>query len=162
MSTLLWLALLGPDAATLADADEFAIELKVTAAGASKTITGQAAAIGVKPRPREVLRVKSKERLRVEWTLTNIDQAKSFKNVLVHFVAVKQERPGQPNVPKLDKGVVNEAALTIDFAPKESARGAITFTLDAPGAYLLRLETIGVAAGAEGQEYFAAVDVVVE
>src|SRR5436309_3191821 len=83
----------------------------------------------------------------------------SCRNVIVHVVTVKQERLGQLNVPKLDKGVVAESALTIDFNPKESARGRLRFALETPGIYLVRLETIGVA-GAEGQEYFAALDLV--
>lgn len=148
--------------ASCAGADEFSIELRLQAGAALKTAQGQAAALGVKPKPREVVRVKARQPLRVDWTLKNVDAAKTFKNVIVHFVTVKQDRQGQLNVPKLDKGVVAESAVTVDFNPKESARGRLVFAVETPGSYLMRLETIGVAAGADGQEYFAALDLMVE
>jgi hypothetical protein len=58
--------------------------------------------------------------------------------------------------------VAAESALTMDFNPKDATRGELSFTLERPGFYLLRLETIGAAVGADGQEYFAALDLEVE
>ena len=52
---------------------------------------------------------------------------------------------GQRNVPKLNMGVAAESALTMDFAPKDATRGALSFTIERPGFYLLRLETRGAA-----------------
>jgi hypothetical protein len=145
-----------------AGAQDFAIELKVQTMAAVQAAQAEAAALGVKPKARAVLRLKAKERLRVDWTMTNVSAGSTFKNVLVHFVAVKQDKLGQLNVPKLDRGVVAERAVTVDFNPKESARGGMAFAIATPGFYLVRLETIGVATPTEGHEYFAAVDVVVE
>jgi hypothetical protein len=143
-------------------AADFTIDLKVETASGSKTVHADAAALGVKPRQREVLHVKAGTKLTVQWTLTNADAKQAIKNVVVHFVAVKEEELGQRNVPKLNKGVAAESALTMDFGPRDSTRGRLDFTIDVPGAYLLRLETIGAAAGVEGQEFFAALDVAVE
>jgi hypothetical protein len=139
---------------------EFTIELKAQAGAESKTASAEVATLGVAPKQREVLRAKVGTRINVSWTLANADAAKTVKDVLVHFVAVKQEKLGQRNVPKLNKGVVAESALRMDFAPKDQTRGALSFTIEQPGAYLLRLETGG--AGAEGEEYFAALDLLVE
>ena len=55
-----------------------------------------------------------------------------------------------------------ETALTMDFQPKDQTKGELTFTLDQPGLYLLHLETIGAAVGAEGHEHFAALDLSVQ
>ena len=139
---------------------DFTIELKAQAGAASKTANAEVAALGVTPKPREVLHAKVGSRISVSWTLTNADAAKTCKDVLVHFVAVKQEKLGQRTVPKLNKGVAAESALRMDFAPKDQTRGALSFTIEQPGAYLLRLETQG--AGAEGEDYFAALDLLVE
>lgn len=143
-----------------ARADHFAIDLKVTAGKASKTAHADTAGIGVKPKPRGVLEVKAGERLTVSWTMRNSGKA-AVKNVVVHFFAVKEAKAGQEAVPKLNKDVAAESALTMDFKPKDKAEGELTFTLATPGAYLIRVETIGAAAGKDGHEHFAALDVVV-
>ena len=62
-------------------------------------------------------------------------------------------------MPKLDKGVIAESALSMDFGPKDKSEGELSFTIDKPGCYLLRLETIGATAGPAGHEDFAALDV---
>ncbi len=141
---------------------EFKIDLKVEVGSASKTVHAETAALGVKPRPREVLQAKARSKIAVRWTLTNADSKKTFKNVVVHFVAVKEEMLGQRNIPKLNKGVAAESALTMDFGPRDATRGELSFTIDTAGSYLVRLETIGAAAGDEGQEYFAALDLAIE
>ena len=50
----------------------------------------------------------------------------------------------------------------MDFEPDDRSHGDTTFQIDTPGTYLLRLETIGAAAGEGGREYFAALDLVVK
>jgi hypothetical protein len=72
------------------------------------------------------------------------------------------DKVGQTTVPKLNRGVAAESALTMDFRPKESTHGELTFRIDTPGVYLVRVETIGAAVGLEGHEHFATLDVVVE
>lgn len=139
---------------------DFAIDLKVTAGKASKTAHADVAGIGVKPKPRLVLEAKAGEPVTVAWTLQNTGKA-TVKDVVVHFFAVKEEKAGQEKPPKLNKDVAGESALTMDFKPKDKAEGELNLSLPGPGAYLIRVETIGVAAGKDGNEFFAALDVVV-
>jgi hypothetical protein len=145
----------------LARAGSFDIDFKVEADKMTKTAQADSTAAGAKPKERPVLTVKAGTRLTARWKLTNTEKA-TFKDVVVHFFVVKEEKAGQATVPKLNKDVAAESALTMDFEPKDSTRGELAFTLDTPGVYLLRVETIGAGNGGDGHEHFAAVDVVVE
>jgi hypothetical protein len=149
--------LLGPPAR----ADHFAIDLEAQSPRVTKTAHGEAFALGVKPKPRAVLEAKAGDRLAVKWTLTSTAAKGTVKDVVVHFFVVKEEQAGQQALPKLDKDVWVETALSMDFNPKDKNRGELAFTIDKPGAYLLRLETIGAAVGIEGHEHFAALDLVI-
>jgi len=139
--------------------DSFAIDLEVRTAKANKTAHVQATGLGTKPKEREVLEIKAGERITVKWKLSNIDPKVQYKDVTVHFFAVKEEKAGQQTVPKLTKDVAAESALSMDFAPKDKSEGEMSFTIDKAGCYLFRLETIGAAMGLDGREYFAALDV---
>jgi hypothetical protein len=146
-----------------ASAHHITIDLKVQADKATKTAAAEIAAPGVKPKSRGVLRVRAGTPITARWTLTNADAKTTYKDVLVHFFTVKIDKVGQATVPKLTRGVAAESALTMDFRPKDATKGGLTFTIDTPGVYLLRLETIGAAgAGPDAHEHFAALDVVVE
>jgi hypothetical protein len=144
-----------------ARADHFAIELEARAGKESKTAHTEAVALGATPKPRPVLEVKAGERVTVKWTLRCTDPKETYKDVVVHFFAVKEEKTGQQAVPKLDRDVTAESALTMDFKPKDANDGELSLTIDRPGSYLLRVETIGAAVGLEGHEHFAALDLVV-
>jgi hypothetical protein len=147
--------------AGVARADHFAIDLKVQA-GKSEPVLAHAETLGLgtKPKTRSVLEARAGDTVTVEWTLQSRAAKDTFKDVLIHFFAVKEDMAGQRTVPKLDKGVLVETASTMDFKPKDKTQGKLDFQITQPGAYLLRLETIG-AAGNEGHEHFAAIDVVV-
>jgi hypothetical protein len=147
-------------AAAPAAAGPFAIDLEARAAKARQTAHAQVATPGARPKARDVLQLKAGDRVTVTWKLSNADRRASFKDVTVHLFAVKEEKAGQPGVPKLDRGVVAESALTMDFGLGDKAEGDLSFTIDKPGYYLLRLETIG-AAGGGGGESFAALDLTV-
>jgi hypothetical protein len=155
---LLGLATLGSLLAS-APAEPFAIDLKVRAGKASKTAPTESTAPGVKPKERGVLEVKAGDRITVKWKLSSTDAKATLKNITVHFFAVKEERVGQQIVPALNKGVVAESALGMDFSPQVKNEGTLRFTIDEPGCYLFRLETIGATAGPVGHENFAALDV---
>ncbi|HJT78782.1 MAG TPA: hypothetical protein VJ739_16375 [Gemmataceae bacterium] len=148
-------------ATAAARADHFAIDLVAQAGKASQTAHAEKAGLDAVVKPRPVLEARAGQAVTVKWTLRCTDPKKTYNDVIVHFVAVKEEKAGQRTVPKLDKDVTAESALNMDFKPKDSADGQISFTLKEPGAYLLRLETIGAAVGAEGHEHFAALDLVV-
>jgi hypothetical protein len=141
-------------------AHHFTIDLEAKSAANAQKAGTDTLAPGIKNHLRPVLDVNAGQPVKVQWTLTNRDARESFKNVLVHFFVVKEDQAGQQRVPELKKGVAVESALTMDFRPGERARGELTFTLNTPGVYLLRLETIGAAVGVDGHEHFAALDLV--
>jgi hypothetical protein len=151
-------SLLFPGAAR---ADHFAIDLKVSVRAGTKTAHADTAAIGVQPKPRGVVDVRAGEKIAVAWTLRSSDAKNTYNDVLVHFFVVREEKAGQQAVPPLDKSVAAESALTMDFKPGDRADATLEFTLESPGSYLLRLETIGAAVGSDGHEHFAAMDLVV-
>jgi hypothetical protein len=136
----------------------FTIDLTVRAGKASKTAHAEILALGIKPGPRAVLDLKAGQAVAVHWTLRRGTGQAAVKNVLVHIFVVREQAVGQATVPALNKDVAVESALTMDFRPGEKTEGDVTFTPDGAGAYLLRLETIGAAAGAGGRECFAALD----
>lgn len=143
-------------------ADHFTVELKVQAGKASLTAATETASLGAIPKKRGVFQVKAGDRITVQWTLKNKDPKESLKNVLVHFFAVREKELGQKTTPKLNKDVAAETALTMDFNPNDKAQGELSFTLEQAGPYLLRVETIGAAVGAEGHEHFAALELLVQ
>ena len=145
--------------AAKAAAEPFAIDLEVRSGKARKTAHAESAAPGARQKGRDVLEVKAGAPVTVKWKLSSTDRKATVKDVTVHFFAVKQDRPGQQAVPKLDKGVIAESALSMDFGPKDKNEGTLSFTIDEPGCYLFRLETIGATAGPAGHENFAALDV---
>jgi hypothetical protein len=139
-------------------ADPLVISLEAKAGKTGKAVRGTGAAQGGKPRARAVLDVKAGGRVTVTWTLRNADPKATFKDVLVHFFAVREKEIGQAAVPRLDQGVVVESALTVDLNPKDRTQGEINFVVEKPGFYLLCLETIGAAVVRGAPEYSAALD----
>ncbi len=152
-------AFLGLFVSAAAAAEPFAIDLVVHSGKASKTAHAESAAPDAKTAPRGVLEIKAGDRVTVHWKISAADPKANLEDVTVHFYAIKEEKPGQPPAPKLDKGVVAETALTLDFVSEAKNESELTFTIARPGSYLFRLETLGAAAGLEGHEDFAAIDV---
>lgn len=160
---LLGLAAIGGLLVSAAPSPEpVAIELEIRCGKASKTAHAESAAPAApdaKPKDRDVLEVKAGDRVTVQWKLNSTDAKAKLEDVTVHFFAVKVDQAGQQAPPKLLKGVVAESALTMDFGPDNKNEGQLSFTLDKPGCYLFRVETIGAAAGPAGHEDFAALEV---
>jgi hypothetical protein len=143
---------------SVARADTFAIDLTVQAGKTTNTVHPASTDLSIKPKARTIVRAKRGEPIAVTWTVTNTEPKTTYKDVLVHLFVVKEEMLGQPTVPKLDKDVVVETALTMDFKPKEKATGSLMIPTIRRGYYLLRLETIGAANGADGRDCYAALD----
>jgi hypothetical protein len=141
--------------------EPFAIDLEVRSGKASKTahVESAAPALGEEPKARDLLEVKAGDRITVKWKMSSTDSKAKVEDVTVHFFAVKEEKAGQPKVPKLDESVVAETALTMDFGPEDKNESELSFTIDEPGVYLVRVETIGAAVGPPGHEDYAALDV---
>jgi hypothetical protein len=160
VSTICWVLVARLLSSIHAEAGPFAIDLEVRAAKASATAHAEAADRRSKPKARGVLEAKAGQQIAVRWKLRRT--AKDVvKDVVVHFYVAREERVGQQTVPDLSKDVAVESALSLDFKPQGTAQGKLSFAIEKPGCYLLRLETIGAAVTLDGHEYYAAVDVVI-
>jgi hypothetical protein len=146
---------------TATSAGLFTIDLEVQVAKVHHTAHAETVTLGATPQSRHVLRVQAGKPVTVRWTLRSAAGKETVKDIVVHFIVAKEEKVGQQVVPKLDANVAVETALTMDFKPADQAQGELIFTLDQPGCYLVRLETIGAIADSTGHEYFAAMDLVV-
>lgn len=142
--------------------DHLQFDLRVKSGKASKSATQDITAPGATPKERPVLETRVNAPLQVTWTITSSAKSPAVKDVVVHFFVVKIDKAGQSVIPKLDKDVPVETALTMDFKPKDKTEGELTFRVEQPGIYLLRLETIGAAVGLDGHEHFAALDLVIK
>ena len=72
---------------------------------------------------------------------TNIYPNKTLENVVVHFFVVRAEKVGQKKVPELNDDVLLEAAFDMDFKPGGKAGQRNTLRINAPGVYLVRVES---------------------
>ena len=163
------LALVACFVTSTAWADDFEIVVKVTA-GEKPVQTKQTriselrkklGAEKKKQPPRLIVKAKAGQTLTVDWVATNTGDTDTLTGLRVHFFVVKIDKAGQEKVPKLDKDVVHEGILSLDFKPKEKASGRFGLTIRKPGSYLVRVETIGTLIS-HGHEHFAAIDILVE
>ena len=108
--------------------------------------------------PRPVLKAKVNEPIRIQYLLTNVYPHKTLENVVVHFFIARQKKVGQKELPDLKGDVVMETAFDMDFKPGSKAGQRSTVKIDAPGVYLIRIETRNTQSD---HEHFAAIDLVV-
>lgn len=120
----------------------FSAELKLTDGRRSKSAkTDPPASPDQMPR-RLTIETSADAPLVATWTVTRTDELEA-KDVLVHFVVVKLDRPGQA-VPALEPSkVAIECALTMDFPKDKAAHGSQPFRISEPGTYLVRMEAGG-------------------
>lgn len=111
--------------------------------------------------PRPVFRTAPGEPLVVFWKARHEGEKRAFKDVLIHFFVVPEEKVGQTAAPRLGKNVPHEGAITLDFKPGARASGEFTLRLDKTGSYLIRVETRGLIDDVQHEDY-AAMDLVVE
>ena len=110
--------------------------------------------------PRPVLKAKAGDPIKVQWVLTNVYPTKTLENVVVHFFIVRQGKPGQKEIPELEgDALVVESAFEMDFKPGAKAGQKQGLRIDAPGAYLVRVETRQTGSD---HEHFSAIDLVIE
>jgi hypothetical protein len=160
--TLGLIVFVGPFLACQARADGFVIDLEVKAAKVRKTAHEEMANASRKPSARIALNAKAGDSIMVHWKMSHPGPNDTAKDVLVHFFVVRETQAGQQAVPKLDKGVIVESALTMDFKPRDKTEGDMVFAIPKWGCYLIRLETVGAAHGIDEHEQFAALDLVVQ
>ena len=108
--------------------------------------------------PRPVIKAKVNEPIRVQYLLTNVYPHKTLENVVVHFFIASQKKVGQKELPDVKGDVVIETAFDVDLKPGAKAGQRSTVKIDAPGVYLIRIETKNTQSD---HEHFAAIDLVV-
>ena len=108
--------------------------------------------------PRPVINARVNEPIRIHYQLTNVYPHKTLENVVVHFFIARQGKVGQKELPDLKGDVVIESAFDMDFKPGSKAGQRSTVKIDAPGVYLIRIETRQTQSD---HEHFAAIDLVV-
>jgi hypothetical protein len=145
---------------TAARAEHAKINLDVVAPAEQKTayVDQTPPASGKNPRP--VVHAKAGEPVRIQWILTNVYPNKTLDDVVVHFFVAREEKAGQKDLPDLrGEDVVVETAFDMDFQPGGKAGGRQTIRIDAPGVYLIRVETRQTQSD---HEHFSAIDLVIE
>src|SRR5260370_1463966 len=140
-----------------ARADHFTIDLEVKAPKANKTVHAETLGLGIKTKPRAVLEIQAGDRITIKWTLAGTAKD-AFKDVQIQFYAVKIPKPGDPPPPRrdFDKDAILQAALTMDFKPKDKTEAELSLQMEKPGIYLLRLETSRAAVASNDHEHFTA------
>ena len=153
LTALLW--------ALPARAEHAKINLEVSAKGSQETAFVDQTPPESGKNPRPVVRAKAGEPVKVQYLLTNVYPHKTLENVVVHFFVARQAKPGQKELPDLadPKGLVIESAFEMDFKPGAKAGARTTIKIDAPGSYLVRIETKQTQSD---HEHFSAIDLIVE
>ena len=154
----IWIVLAGLTAPT-ARAEHAKINLDVVVPGGQQTAFVDQTPPDSGKNPRPVLTVAAGEPIKVQWVLTNVYPHKTLENVVVHFFIARQDAVGQKALPDLGEDVVLETAFDMDFKPGGKAGARNTVRIDAPGAYLVRIESRQTQSD---HEHFAAIDLVVE
>jgi hypothetical protein len=109
--------------------------------------------------PRPVVHARAGDTIRIQWMFTNVYPHKTLENVVIHFYIAREAKAGQKETPDLGADVVQESALELDFKPGAKTGQRNTLKIDAPGAYLVRVESRQTGSD---HEHFAAVDLVIE
>jgi hypothetical protein len=109
--------------------------------------------------PRPVIKARVKEPIRIQWDFTNVYPHKTLDNVVLHFFIAREDKVGQKALPDLNGDVVLESAFDMSFKPGTRAGQRSTVRIDAPGVYLIRVESRQTQSD---HEHFAAVDLVVD
>lgn len=108
---------------------------------------------------RPVLKAKTGETIKIQWILTNVYPHKTLENVVVHFYIAREAEVGQTDLPDLEHDLVQESAFEMDFKPNAKAGQRNTLRINAPGVYLIRVETRQTQSD---HEHFSAIDLVIE
>lgn len=105
---------------------------------------------------RPLAKVKAGEELALQFVLTNTYPHGVKKDVTVRYFVVREQKPGQKNVPELTKGVVTEGTFKMNFKPGCRVGARVNFRIKEPGVYLLRVETHNTDSD---HEHFSAIDI---
>ena len=149
-------------AAEVATAEHAKITLEVKALKSGRSATAfvdqTPGDSGKNPRP--VLKVQAGETLKIQWSFTNVYPHKTLEDALLYFYVAPIEKVGQKDLPDLsDQKAIVESGFEMDLKPNRKAGQRQTLRIDAPGVYLVRIESRRTQSD---HEHFAAIDLVVE
>ena len=136
-------------------AEHFDIKLTATAPdGTSReAFADQTPPIGgLNPRP--VLRAKAGDTIAFQFMMTNVYAHESARNAGIRFYIVREQQPGQKNVPPLEN-LTAEGSFTFNLKPKAKIGTKEQVVMPQPGNYLLRVESLRTQ---RDHEHFAAID----
>jgi hypothetical protein len=144
-----------------ARAEHFDIQLTVTTARESQTASWDTSPpeMGVNPRP--VVSGRAGDDVKVGWVMRSAFPHATMPGVQVHFYVVKATAVGQKTLPPRDAPHLVDTSFRMDFLPDYAARGQLTFRIEQPGVYLVRLTSEGTQKE-HGHEHFSAVDLKLE
>jgi hypothetical protein len=158
---LMGLALVCP-LGSIAVGNDFEIRVSIKSEGReTHTVRTDESPSRSRKESRPVVELEHDKPVVLSWHAENKDKSETYEDVLIHFFVVEEKRIGQSEVPKLSAGVIYEGALTMDFRPRDATDWRSKFKIPDAGNYLVRVETIGMAAK-HGHEHFAAMDLVVK
>jgi|HubBroStandDraft_6_1064221.scaffolds.fasta_scaffold212289_2 hypothetical protein len=162
LPAILGMALFCATTTGAAVASEFEIRLDLKSDGhETRTERTEESPARSRKQTRPVMEIGQNVPIVLSWHAENTDKSDAYEDVLMHFFVVEEKRVGQADVPKLSAGVVYEGALTMDFRPHDKTDWRMTLKIPDTGTYLVRVETIGMAAK-HGHEHFAAIDLVIK
>jgi hypothetical protein len=142
-------------------ADHLKFEAEVRCENVKRACSTGVSGPNTKLGPRATLEVPLGKAITVNWKVTHTAGG-PLKDVVIHFFVVKEEKAGQAAIPKLDRDVIAESALTMDFKPGDKQTAELVMQMDVRGTYLLRIESIGAAVGIGEHEDFAVLDLIVK
>jgi len=121
-------------------AEDLITTIEVSGAHGKETVRSTTKVPKTRPESRSVIEGKTNEEFTLHWTMRNAGKT-LIEDVLVHFFVAEEDQLGQRAVPNLrPEKVVLEGALTMDFNSTNSATGTLSFRIQKPGAYLVRVE----------------------
>jgi len=133
-----------------AGVNDFTINLKVQSGGRQQTaMSGQA---GAPP----VFIAKAKEVVWVQWSVANGATGTPLSDITLHVFMDRGD--ARAAAPKPGPKALYESALIQDFEPGVKSSGEFRIPVPEPGAYFVRVDTIG-AAGKLGKEIEAVMQV---
>jgi len=107
---------------------------------------------------RPVLKLKAGQPLTLQFIYQNTYPHCDVRDASVQYFAVPVDKTGQKSVPDL-KDAVTQGKFTMNFKPKAKVGARLSFTIQKPGIYLLRVQSENTNSD---HEHFSAIDLVVE
>jgi hypothetical protein len=109
--------------------------------------------------PRSVFKAKAHEPLLAQFIFTNAYPHGEFKDVVIRYFIVREDKAGQKILPDLTKETITQGRFVLNLKPKGRVGARVAFTIPDPGVYLLRIDSANTKSD---HEHFSAIDLQVE